>query len=133
MFRHLYVLDDKKVKDILKNGRLSCAYYVSMVLKMFDLISQPHATVKGALRDMQKNGWRTTRQFKPGNVLVWEEKKFSDGETHQHLGFYLGKDKAISNSDQKSVPLVHHLTYGQTKDGQPKRKIIQMLTHRLIK
>ena len=32
MFRHIYVLENNKEKDILKNGELSCAYYVSCIL-----------------------------------------------------------------------------------------------------
>lgn len=133
MFQRLYVLENKQKKDILKNGELSCAYYVSSILKIFDLISQPHATIKSTIEDMLKSGWRATKKLKPGNVLIWQEKKFADGTIHQHLGFYLGQDKAISNDYKKSVPVIHHFTYGQTKTGQPKRKIIQILTHKIIK
>jgi len=133
MFRHLYVLMDEQKKDILENGQLSCAFFVSTVLKIFDLISRPHATVKNTVEDMLKNGWRPTEKLKPGNVLVWEEKEFSDGTANQHIGFYFGQNKAVSNSYKKSVPALHHFTFVQTKTGQPKRKIIQILTHRLIK
>lgn len=133
MFQRLYVLEDNKKKDILKNGELSCAYYVSSILKIFGLISQPHVTVKSTIEDIFKSDWRPTKKLKPGNVLIWQEKKFTDGTIHQHLGFYLGQDKAISHRLEKKVPIVHHFTYGQTKTGQPKRKIIKILTHRLIK
>jgi len=122
IFRRLYVLENGKKKDILKNGRFSCAYYVSSILKIFDLISKPHATINGTTKDMLKNGWRITKTLKQGNVLVWEEK--SD---HQHLGFCLGNNKAISNSHKKGVPALHHFTYNN------KRKIIQILTHKIIK
>ena len=133
MFQRLYVLENNKKKDILKNGQLSCAYYVSSILKIFDLISQPHVTVKSTIEDMHKNGWRPTKKLKPGNILVWQEKKFSDGTIHQHLGFYLGQDKAISHSFKKKTPIIHHFTYGQTQTGQLKRKIIQILTHSIIR
>ena len=133
MFQRLYVLENNKKKDIFKNGQLSCAYYLSSILKIFDLISQPHATVKSTINDMRQSGWQPTKKLKPGNVLVWEEKKFSDGTIHQHLGFYLGQDKAISHRLEKKMPVVHHFTYGQTEDNQPKRKIIQILTHKIIK
>ncbi len=132
MFRHLYVLKNGKKRDILKNGQLSCAYYVSSILKIFDLISQPHATVKGAIKDMLKNGWRPTKKLKSGNVLVWQEKKCVNGRAHQHLGFYLGDSKAIRNKHERGVPIIHHFTYGQTKTGQPRRKIIQILAHKFI-
>jgi len=133
MFQRLYVLENNKKKDILKNGELSCAYYVSSILKIFDLISQPHATIKSAIRDMRQNGWQPTKKLKPGSVLIWQEKKFVDGTIHQHLGFYLGNNKAISNSTEKGLPIIHHFTYGRTKTGQPKRKIIQILTHKIIR
>jgi glycerol-3-phosphate cytidylyltransferase-like family protein len=133
MFRRLYVLEGGKKRDILRNGELSCAYYVSSILKIFDLISQPHAVVKSTIEDMLENSWRPTKKLKAGNVLVWEEKKFPNGQIHKHIGFYLGKDRAISNAAKKGVPAIHHFTYGQTKSGQPKRKIIQILTHRIIK
>ena len=132
MFRHLYVLENKQKKDILKNGELSCAYYLSSILKIFDLISQSHATVKSTIEDMRKSGWQPTKKLKPGNVLIWQKKKFPDGTIHQHLGFYLGQNKAISHRPEKKMPIIHHFTYGQTKTSQPKRKIIQILTHRIV-
>jgi len=133
MFRHLYILANKQKKDVLENGNLSCAYYVSSILKIFDLISEPHTTVKKTLGDMLESGWRPTKKLTPGNVLVWQEKKFPNGAIHRHLGFCLGQNKAISNDYEKGIPLVRHFTFGQTKTGQPKRKIAQILTHRIIK
>jgi len=133
MFQRLYVLENNKKKDVLKNGELSCAYYVSSILKIFDLISQPHATIRSTIRDMRQNGWRPTKKLKSGNILVWQEKKFADGTIHQHLGFYLDQDKAISHRPEKKMPIIHHFTYGRTKIGQPKRKIIQILTHKIIR
>jgi hypothetical protein len=127
MFRHVYVLENNRKKDILRNGELSCAYFVSSILKIFGLVNpktSPHVTVDGTIRDMLKNGWRPTKKLKPGNVLVWEDKKFPDGEIHKHMGFYLGDYRTISNSGKKGVPVIHHFTYGQTKNGQPKRKIL---------
>ena len=132
MFRSIFVLENSKEKDILKNGQLSCAYYVSCLLKLFDLISCLHATVDGAVKDMIDNSWKETKKLKPGNILIWEKKTFNGGEFHSHIGFYLGDSKAISNSNKNGLPIIHHYTYG-IKDGQPKRKIIKILTHKAIK
>ncbi len=126
MFRHVYVLDNNKKKDVLKNGKLSCAYYVSSILKLFGLISMPHATVKSTIKDMLKNNWKSTKKLIPGNILLWEEQIQANGKVHQHLGFYLNKDKAISHRYEKKVPMIHHYTYNQ------KRKIIKILTHKII-
>jgi len=152
MFRRLYVSENNKKKDILRNGELSCAYYVSSILKIFDLISEPHTTVKKTLKDMSKNGWRPTKKLTPGNILVWEDALAeSDRKFHSHLGFYLGGQRAISNQGRDTLtvfrktgkikfvlkgegsPKIHHFSYGQTKSGQPKRKITQILTHPMIK
>lgn len=125
MFRHVYVLNDGKKKDILKNGEYSCAYYVSCILKIFNLIDlkiSPHAMVGGLIKNMLNSNWRVTKKLVPGNVLVWEEKL-----GHEHIGFYLGKDKAMSHRYEKKMPIVHHYTYNQ------KRKIIRILTHPIIK
>ena len=70
MFRSLWVKDQGEEKDILKDGQIACAYYVSSILKIFDLISNPHATVSGTVRDMINSGWRETNELKIGNVLI---------------------------------------------------------------
>lgn len=135
MFRNIYVLENKKKKDILRDGNLSCAYFVSSILKIFDLISpsiSPHATVEGTIKDMFQNGWQETKKLKPGNIVAWEEKECSDGP-HLHLGFFLNKDKVISNSHKKRAPKIHHLTYGKDNQGKPKRRIIKIYTHKVIK
>jgi|TARA_Y100000294_G_scaffold175446_1_gene195540 hypothetical protein len=126
MFRRVYVLDNHKKRDILKGGQLSCAYYVSCILKIFNLISDLHTTVDGAVKDILENKWELTEKLVSGNILVWEDKESLNGEIHSHLGFYLGQDKAISNSGNKRAPIIHHYTYNQ------ERKIIKILTHKII-
>jgi len=112
-------------KRYFKNGELSCAYYVSCILKIFNLIDSkisPHSTVSGIIKNMMDNGWSATKKLTLGNILVWEKKS-----GHEHLGFYLGKDNAISNCSNKKTPIIHHYTYNN------KRKIIKILTHEMIK
>jgi len=130
MFRHVYVLNNGEEKDLLKDGELSCAYYVSCILKIFNLIDpkiSPHATVAGVMKNMMNSDWKETKELKPGNILIWEEKQQSNNKFHEHLGFYLGQDKAISHRDEKKLPTIHHYTYNN------KRKIIRILTHEIIK
>ncbi len=108
MFRNAYAKVNGKKKDILRNGDLSCAYYVSSILTIFKLIKTPHTTVQSTIKDMQKNGWYEIKRPRNGCVLLWGEKYFKKSdETHSHIGFYIGKQKAISNSSNKGVPTIH--------------------------
>ena len=124
MFRHIYISENDEEKDILEEGQLSCAYYVSCILKLFNLINQeisPHAVVGGLVKNILNNGWKETKELKIGNILLWEEKS-----GHQHLGFYLGKNKAISHCHEKKTPTIHHYTYNN------ERKIIKIFTHKIV-
>ncbi len=116
MFRNLYAMVDKKTKDITENGNLSCAYYVSSVLFIFKLISGIHATVEGTEKDIINNGWEKVEQPQKGNILIWEEKiKGKDKKPHKHIGFFIEDNWAISNNDEKGLPVKHHYTYNQTR------------------
>ncbi len=125
MFSHLFVEIDSKKQDLLKDGNLSCAYFVSSILKLFGLIKDVHATVDGTIKDMEASGWERIKNPKKGAVLVWEEKDFNE-EKHKHIGFFLGKDMAISNSSRKRKPILHHWTY------QDKRKVEAIFWHRRL-
>lgn len=123
LFKHLYLTKHNKNIDILKNGRLSCAVFVTSVLKMFDLVQSRHATVSGAVQDLLISGWELTNAPQVGCVLVWESQK-----QHKHIGFYLGKKIAMSNDSKLRHPIKHHWTYGQ-KNDQAQRKIESILIY----
>ncbi len=126
MFQHIYANNKGRTVDILKNGELSCAYFVSCVLKIFDLITNPHATVSSTVKDMLQSGWQQIPKPRVGSVLVWNEKTDSKGESHAHIGFYIGNNIAISNSTKTKTPAKHHWTYNS------KRKVEQILWHKQI-
>ena len=93
------------------------------ILRLVDLIPELHTTVKGTVKAMEKVGWRPIKKPRVGSIIVWGPKTFKkSGETHGHIGFFIGNKKAISNSSKKRSPAIHHWTYG-TKQGQPTRKI----------
>lgn len=119
-------INGKKV-NLVKNGRLSCAFFVSSVLKTFGLISELHATVAGTIKDMREKGWYVIKRPRVGSVILWEQK-----QGNKHLGFYIGKDKAISNSTKRRFPVIHHWTYG-TQNHKPKRKVEKIFWHNSIK
>lgn len=124
LFRNLYAKIDERKKDILENGNLSCAVFVSSVLYLFKLASDLHSTVTGTVVDLKKSGWIEIKKPQPGAILVWEIKKFKNGQ-HKHIGFYVGNGKAISNRREKRHPVVHHWTFG-AKKSQPVRKVEQI-------
>ena len=108
-FRNLFVIIGKRKKDILNNGELSCAFFVSFVLKYFDLIKNGHVTVSGLIRDMESSGWEKIPKslIKEGNIIVWNSKR-----GHKHIGFYIGKNEAISTNTKKKIVFRHHFTFG---------------------
>jgi hypothetical protein len=132
MFQTLIARDGKHDRDILENGKLSCAAYVSWILHHFGFIKDPHATVNGTLKDMRASGWQRIRKPTPGCVLLWEGIRYPDGETHRHLGFFLGGTRAISNSALARVPVFHHWTFGR-KGNRPIRRIKSMYSHPLLR
>lgn len=130
MFRNLYLEIDGKKIDVAKNGKYSCAFFVSNILKIWGLISEGHANVPSTTKDMEKNGWEKIpkQKVKPGDIIIWDKEKSSDkshyySSVHYHNGFYISNKKAISNDWKKGVVQFHHWTYND------KRKIIAVYTY----
>ncbi|HYC79440.1 MAG TPA: NlpC/P60 family protein [Candidatus Binatia bacterium] len=114
MFRTFYVRDEKgKIYDVLKNGDLSCAVFVSTVLRNFDLIEKLHFTTIRTVEDLVQSGWKKvkTGDMKPGDVIVWEKKPVRSGGDVPHIGFYVGNNQAVSNSSKTGMIQKHHVTY----------------------
>ena len=130
LFRNLYFEIKGKRTDILENGALSCAVFVSWILKNFDLIKERHATVDGTIKDLKKTDWYKIKRTKVGAILVWEE-KFYDSGPHKHIGFYIGNKKAVSTSYKKKGVVQHHWTFG-TKNDKNYRKVIEIWWHKKL-
>ncbi len=131
MFQNFYGAINGKSKDLVENGNLSCAFFVSALLHFFKLINEPHLTVSGLQKDMELSNWRKVRQPKIGDILFWEPINFGSGAKHAHVGIFIGKNKAISNNSKTGKPAFHHFTFG-TKTGKPKRRIVAIYRHHLI-
>ena len=117
LFQNFYTQIDSQKQDIMKGGELSCAFFASSILVLFGLCSKVHGTVDGTILDLVESGWHEISKPKIGAVLLWEAKDFEE-ESHKHIGFFVGGDKAISNSSRKKVPARHSWTFGG------KRKVI---------
>lgn len=123
-FQTLFARVHGRKKNILNGGELSCAFFVSAVLLLTKLIKEPHATVTGTEKDMRRCGWKQTQTLKRGSVIVWGKK-----HGHKHIGFYLGGEKAVSNSTARKVPVLHHFTFG-TRNEKPVRRIEAIYWHK---
>lgn len=119
MFRNLYALVDGEKKDILNDGDLSCAFFVSSILALQKLLDGPHATVLGTEKAMEHAGWVSLKDLRPGAVVTWEPIVYDDGRSHWHIGFALDEERAISNaSNAAGIPREHHITYEDTRKIQ---------------
>lgn len=116
LFRNFYVKNKGKKIDVLRNGELSCAFYVSSILYLFKLIKDTHATVDKTVKDLQESGWKIIKRPKVGSIIVWEKMDFGGGDIHKHIGFYIGKGRAISNNYKLGYPTEHKWIF-------PKRKV----------
>lgn len=125
-FQNIYASVDGEELDILRNGGLSCAWYVSCLLQNMGLISKPHTTVTSTEAELEESGWQKVNEAKTGDILVWESHDF-EGEHHMHIGFYMGNERAISNSATDGVPKEHDWLFRETTE----RKITQIYRYNI--
>ncbi|MBI2439184.1 MAG: hypothetical protein HYV45_01105 [Candidatus Moranbacteria bacterium] len=147
MFRQLFVTEyDGSHTDVIGNGDLACAFYVSALLHIFNLVKTGvHTTVDKTEWDMTvlsqwyllpSNTVSVMRhhlsQMPRGSVIIWGKKMCTDGLQHRHIGFYMGEKEAISNRPDQGSPQRHHYTFGENDDGSPVRPIEKVYFHPLL-
>jgi len=117
MFTNAYALVDNEKKDIVENGELSCAFFVSTTLLIFKLVKEMHVTVRGTERDMLASGWIKIEQPRPGSVLIWGDNSTDGKAENPHIGFCTGKDTAVSNSSKQKKITEHPLQSGRVLES----------------
>jgi hypothetical protein len=122
MFKNFWAEIDGEKKDIMENGNVSCAFYVSSLLVIFGLIEKIHGTVEGTKEDLEKSGWKKIDQPEEGCVIIW---KSSENIGHKHIGFYIGNNQAVSNSSKIGQPVIHNWLFEETE----KREAEAMFKH----
>jgi len=127
MWRVFFAEVKSKKKNISKRGKLSCAFFVSTILVMFSLIKKGHMTVKSTIKDMRTSGWFEIKKPRIGSILVWEATNFGGGDICRHIGFYVGNNKAISNSSISRQPVIHDYKFGKNN-----RKIEHIFWHKIL-
>lgn len=110
-WRQMYASVNGREQDIMNNGDLSCAFFVSSILKMCDLLPQLSVTVFGLIRNLEALRWQKVSEAMPGDILVWETIIDEKGDKHSHIGFYLGEEQAVSNSANTQTIQQHHWTF----------------------
>ena len=118
LFKNLYAFVDEEEQDILQDGKLSCAYFVSSVLFHCQLIEDLHTTVKGLEADLERSGWQKVDEPRLGSIILWKPMRFADGSLRRHIGFYIGGTTAVSNSTLHRVPKTHDMN--STTTGEPR-------------
>ena len=107
MFRNNLFEEEGKEVDILKNGNLSCAFYVSSIFYLLKMIGGVHATVAGTVSDLLASDWKIVSNPEAGDVIIW----VADETGHKHIGFCVGEGKSISNDSKLGYPTEHHWTF----------------------
>ena len=130
MFRNLWANVDGKRVDILENGVLSCAKFVSSLLYMNKLIDDVHANTASTVETMKRNGWieLETDDLRPGAVIVWKARPYPDGSWVPHIGFVLGEHGVVSTSPVKGEVVQHEIDYLKSRDDiQDGRREVESL------
>ncbi len=125
LFRKLYMYDKDadRVVEVLGNGNLSCAYFVSSILRHFGLIDNIRVNVGETALALKAQGWQTAQKPVPGSVIIWNTAYFKKSKSwHGHIGFFISPARAISTSSRLGCPAIHNLR----PNG---RKIIEILRH----
>lgn len=110
IFRSIFIKNNGSQIDVMEDGIKSCAFFISGVLSMFELIDRSHFTIKTTEKKLLEYGWQKVNKDNPQicDVIIWEEIQFKDGTKHKHVGFYIGDNTAISNDTNKRTPQSHN-------------------------
>lgn len=127
LFRNFYAKVNGNRRDIMRNGELSCAFYVSSILALFKFIKGVHGTVDATVKDLQKSGWKEISKPTVGSVVVWGKKDFGHHNIHKHIGFFVGHGQTISHRYEFRCPVRHHWTFNA------KRKVEMILWNQKLK
>lgn len=102
--------DTGEVKDIFNDGEYSCAYFVSSLLFLGEMLEKPSATVKNLRENINTDkNWQKINldSTQAGDVVFYKKTKFDDGTENAHVGFVLNYNEAVS-TDYKSKAVARH-------------------------
>lgn len=142
MFRSMIARKNNgEVEDILRDGDYSCAFFVSTILRICEMLrGRTRTTVRG-LREYltHSSNWEeiNCQSIEPGDIIFWERVTFADGSSNEHVGIALSQQEAVSTSDSKKMVVNHHINFDfvfhrAEKSGlqRPSRRIIQVFRYK---
>lgn len=116
LFSSLFVTfeDGGDTADILNDGELSCAFFVSSLLTLAGVMEKPCATVK-KLTELITNDplWVRVEEADAtvGDVVIYKKVIFEDETEHAHIGLALNEDEVVSTSYEKKEVVRHPIDY----------------------
>lgn len=138
--RNFYIdFDSGSSKDILRWWEESCAFYVSSILRLFNLSWATFANVLSLEKHLLSYGRSKAEDYSdpekllPGSIIIREKRAGKDKSDmfgndrsyNYHIGFYIWNNEAISNysdgfQDGKVIekplcPRKHHYTYNNER------------------
>lgn len=132
LFRTLYGERGDVLEDVINDGDLACAFFVSTLLSMFGLLSRGvHTTVTKTLQDMLVSDWNETTHPEALAVVLWKEKMGSDGKPHFHIGICTDDTFAIEHSAVTKSPRKIRIDGLTMPDGSPRPPIAYFVNPRL--
>lgn len=122
IFRKYFAKINGSSMEVLRAGKLSCAFHITAILKVFSLVREVQITVHRAMDEMMRSGWRPAKKIKPGAIIIWAEKpadpkRMRRDKKHyaglvRHVGIYIGRGKAVHNDgDKKRAPILSKWNY----------------------
>jgi len=134
LFNSIIAIDNGVEKDILNDGQVSCAVFVSNILFLNGLLSKQRATINSLENDLlslPQFQQISEVNYKPekGDMVIWESIKFNSGSEHRHIGFILNSKEAVS-TDYREKCVVKHDIYRNTEDSTKIRKIEKVFRYR---
>lgn len=128
-YRFLYVCSPDGSKDVIGDGDLACAYFVSSIPTLFGLMNDGvHTTVDETICDLESSGWEKIQSPRPRCIVIWGKKFRSPPPGHRHIGFYIGDDKVVSNDFVSGSPR-RHMLLEKDVSGQVIRQVESFYYH----
>lgn len=129
-YRHLYVVREQQLEDVIGDGDLACALFASSMLTLCNLISDGvHTTVVETVNDLLASGWVLAATPAAGRIVVWGEKRSNtDNLMHFHIGICIDGEYAVSTSAETKTP-IHHRIDGLLDHMGNQRKVVAYYVH----